>query len=205
MPVKPGGTARRTNRAGTEARQRIMTSAVRLFAENGYHATGIEMISHDTGIGRGALYHHIGSKETLLFEICHTRLSDLLEQSGWIVATETTYRERFRQLMRSTMRNLAEHALEWTVAFQEFKALTGQRHAVIQDARDRYETMVAGILRGGAEAGEFRELDPLVVKGILGHYNYSYAWIRPDGERTPEEIADLFTDTLLNGIRQDPR
>ncbi|PXY33415.1 TetR family transcriptional regulator [Prauserella coralliicola] len=193
-------TSRRSNRAGVEARQRIMEAAVRLFAENGYHATGIEMISNETQIGRGAMYHHIGSKEALLFEICHTRMSDLLTQSGRIVAMDTTYEERFRELMRSTMRNLAEHALEWTVSFQEFKALTGQRRAVIQDARDRYENMVAEILEGGAKAGEFRPLDPLVTKGILGHYNYSYAWIRPDGERTPEEIADLFTDTLLKGV-----
>ncbi|UMP00051.1 TetR/AcrR family transcriptional regulator [Amycolatopsis sp. EV170708-02-1] len=204
MAAKPSLSPRRSNRAGEDARQRIMAAAVRLFAENGYHATGIEMLSSETQIGRGAMYHHIGSKEALLFEICHTRMSDLLTRSGRILAVDASYEQRFRELMRSTMRNLADHALEWTVSFQEFRALTGQRRVVVQEARDRYERMVAELLEGGAEAGEFRRLDPLVTKGILGQYNYSYAWIRPHGKRTPEEIADLFTDTLLRGVLEDP-
>ncbi len=191
---------RRPNRAGLEARQRITEAAVRLFAENGYHGTGIEMISSETGIGRGALYHHIGSKENLLFEICDRRMSELLERSHRILASDHGFEARFRELMRSTMRDLADNAREWTVAFQEFKALTGQRKALIQQAREQYEELVDRILREGAEAGEFTPLDPLVTKGVLGLYNYSYAWLRADGERTPEEVADLFTDALLAGI-----
>ncbi|MEU4896071.1 TetR/AcrR family transcriptional regulator [Streptomyces sp. NPDC021722] len=198
-------STRRSNRAGLEAKQRIMQAAVRLFAENGYHATGIELISSESKIGRGALYHHIGNKEAVLFEICHTRMSDLLTQSGRVLAMDATYEQRFRELMRSTMRNLADHVLEWRVAFHEFGALTGQRRVVIQDARDRYESMVAELLEGGAKAGEFRPMDPLVTKGILGMYNFSYAWIQPHGDRAPEEIADLFTNALLEGVRDRDR
>lgn len=201
MAVQSSMPARRPNRAGLESKQRILQVAVRLFAEYGYHGTGIELISNETKIGRGTLYHHIGSKEALLFEICHARMSDLLTQSGRVLAMDATYEQRFRELMRSTMRNLADNALEWTVSFQEFHALTGQRRAVIHQARERYESMVAELLEGGANAGEFRPLEPLVTKGVLGLYNYSYAWIRPDGDRTPEEIADLFTDALLEGVR----
>ncbi|MBB3664434.1 AcrR family transcriptional regulator [Prauserella sediminis] len=198
--TKPTMPSRRPNRAGLEARQRIMEAAVRLFAENGYHGTGIEMVSGETGIGRGALYHHIGSKENLLFEICHHRMSDLLERSRRIVATDAGAEVRFRELMRATVRNLAENTSEWVVTFQEFKALTGRRKTVIQEAREQYEEIVDRLLREGAETGEFARLDPLVTKAVLGLYNYSYAWLRPDGERTPEEVADLFTDALLAGI-----
>ncbi|KOS53789.1 TetR family transcriptional regulator [Rhodococcus rhodochrous KG-21] len=178
----------------------MMAAAVKLFAENGYHGTGVEEISSEVQLGKGALYHHMGSKESLLFEICHARMSDLLTQSGRVLAMDVTWQERFRELMRVVLRNIADHALEWTVSFQEFKALTGQRRAVIQDARERYERIVAEILEEGARAGEFQALDPLVTKGILGLYNYSYAWIRPDGKKSPEEIADLFTDALLHGV-----
>jgi AcrR family transcriptional regulator len=198
--AKSSSTTRRTYRTGIASKQRITEAAVKLFAENGYHGTGVEEISNEVQLGKGALYHHMGSKEALLFEICHARISDLLTQSGRVMAMELSWHERFRELMRVGMRNIADHVLEWTVSFQEFKALTGQRRAVIQEARERYERIVAEVLEEGARAGEFVYLDPLVTKGILGLYNYSYVWIRSDGERSPEDIADLFTDALLNGI-----
>ncbi|MDF3312314.1 TetR/AcrR family transcriptional regulator [Rhodococcus sp. T2V] len=198
--VKLGSSTRRTTRIGVESRQRIMHAAAKLFAENGYHGTGVEEISKETQLGKGALYHHIGNKEAVLFEICHTRMADLLTQSGRVLAMDSSYQERFRELMRVALRNIADNVVEWTVSFQEFKALTGQRRVVIQEARERYESMVVEVLEGGARAGEFRVLDPLVTKGILGLYNYSYSWIRPDGDRTPEEIADLFSDSLLEGV-----
>lgn len=202
MPgVKSTSSARRSNRNGLESKQRILAAAVRLFAEKGYHGTGIELISTEVKLGRGALYHHIGNKEALLFEICHSRMADLLEQSSRVLAMDVSYEERFRELMRVAIRNIADHVLEWTVSFHEFNALTGQRREVVHEERARYERMVVELIEGGAKAGELRELDPLVAKGILGLYNYSYSWIRPDGEKTPEEIADLFSDALLQGIR----
>lgn len=193
-------STRRTNRNGAASKERIMQAAVRLFAENGYHGTGVDEIAGAVQLGKGALYHHIGSKEAVLFEICHLRMAELLTESGRVLAMDATYEARFRELMRVALRDIADHVLEWTVAFQEFKALTGQRRAVIQDARERYEQIVAEVLAGGSRAGEFRALDPLVTKGVLGVYNYAYSWIRPDGARSPEEIADMFSDAVLNGL-----
>ncbi|MBB4137992.1 TetR/AcrR family transcriptional regulator [Gordonia humi] len=184
------------------SKQRIMEAAVRLFAANGYHGTGVEELSSAVNLGKGALYHHIGSKEALLFEICHTRMADLVTQAGRVQAMDVNWQDKFRLMMRMALRDIADHPLEWTVAFQEFNALTGQRRAVVQEARDRYEHIVAEVLHAGAGAGEFHSLHPLVTKGVLGMYNYSYAWIRSDGGKSPEDIADLFTDTLLEGISE---
>jgi len=40
----------------------------------------------------------------------------------------------------------------------------------------------------------------LMIKGVLGMFNYSYLWLTADGARTPEEIADGFLDALITGL-----
>ncbi len=41
----------------------------------------------------------------------------------------------------------------------------------------------------------------MVVKGILGMFNYSYLWIDESGSMTPEKIASVFSEAILTGIR----
>lgn len=196
-----GTRAGRSYANGAASRRRILEGAVELFAANGYHSTGIEAICQAVGVGRGSLYHHIGNKEALLFEICHDTIFDLLKQCERVLSEDLTKDECFRALMRASMGHIADHSLEWSVASHDFTALTGQRLTIIQEARDRYELLVLGVLEDAAAAGQFREIDPLVVKGILGYYNYSFAWIRRNGAMSPEQVADTFSDVLLNGLR----
>jgi hypothetical protein len=42
----------------------------------------------------------------------------------------------------------------------------------------------------------------LIIKGVLGMFNYSYLWLSIDGPSTPEQIADDFIDTLVEGMRK---
>jgi AcrR family transcriptional regulator len=50
---------------GQMTRQRLVESGTRLFTEHGYEATSIEMVLADTGVSRGALYHHFEGKGSL--------------------------------------------------------------------------------------------------------------------------------------------
>ncbi|MCW2838117.1 MAG: TetR/AcrR family transcriptional regulator, partial [Marmoricola sp.] len=46
----------------------------------------------------------------------------------------------------------------------------------------------------------FVAVEPIVVKGILGMFNYSYLWLRPGRGLSPEAIADLFVNVLERGL-----
>ena len=49
-------------------RERILTSAARLFRENGIGATGVDAITEDAGLTHGGLYSQFGSKEAIAAE-----------------------------------------------------------------------------------------------------------------------------------------
>jgi AcrR family transcriptional regulator len=185
---------------GGDQKAAIRATAARLFAERGYHATGIAEICEATGLGRGALYHHIGSKEELLFEISSMGLDELFEVSEAIVAEPLGAGEKLRRLSRALMRNIAENRAALTVYFRELDLMSAEYRSRLVERRAGYQVLWEGVLAEGVERGEFIAPDPVVVKGLLGMHNYSYLWLREDGRLTPEEIGDRFCDVLLAGL-----
>ena len=182
-------------------RARIHRTAAELFARNGYHATGIAELSDAVQLGRGALYYHIGSKESLLFEISSGAINQLIPVAQGILLSNVTPTEKVHVLARELMRNIAELRAEWTVFFREFPALTGERRTQVMQARESYEAIWWKILDEGASTRDFIPVDSVVVKGLLGMFNYSYLWFNPTGDLTPDDIADRFSEVLLNGIK----
>lgn len=62
-----------------EKRALIIEAAVKLFSENGFHATTIDMISRKAGISKGLLYNYFKSKEDLLAQIMFELSLELMD------------------------------------------------------------------------------------------------------------------------------
>jgi len=64
----------------TDTKDRILEAAARLFAEQGYHATGVAGILRAAGVKSGSLYHFFSSKEDLLVAVMQRHLDMLRPQ-----------------------------------------------------------------------------------------------------------------------------
>lgn len=196
--------ARATTRKGTKTKERILRTAAELFARNGYHATGLSELGKAVGLGRGALYYHIGSKENLLYELSVRHVEEMVAYGEMVLGSPLGAEERFRRLSRKLMRVIADNLPELTVFFREINSFSGERHHSIVELRARFEGVWLQVLREGEAEGLFQRGDALTVKGVLGMHNYSYLWIDPEGSLSPEEIADRFCDLLLHGLMKRP-
>ncbi len=182
-------------------KRRIIRTAAQLFAEQGYEATGVQALGDAVGLGRGALYHHIESKEKLLYEISIRHVVAMVEFGEELLDEPLPPDEKFRVLARRLMVMIAGNQPEVAVFFHEYRSLSTQHAAELKQIRDRFEDVWSRILAEGAELGMFKPAHPVMVKGILGLFNYSYIWLRPGGELKPEEIADMFCELALDGLR----
>jgi len=183
-------------------RERVVAVAAELFARHGYHGTGIAELGKAVGLGRGALYHYIESKEALLYAISRTQVDRMNAHAEKALASGLAPEELLHEMARGLLRNIAEHRAEWAVFFRDYSALTGERRDHVIAARERYEGYWRQALDRGVAAGVLRPVSPLLVKGILGMLNYTYLWFEADGRLSPEELADEYVDTLLQGIRR---
>lgn len=76
----------------TNPRQRIMDTAIRLFFQQGYMATGINQVIQEAGVCKATFYSNFPSKEDLCLEyvhVSHERWVDLLNKE--ISPHETPY------------------------------------------------------------------------------------------------------------------
>ena len=60
MPPRPRSEGKRT---------RIIDTAMRYFAEQGYHAARVGDMAAELGIAKGSIFQHFGSKDGLFFEV----------------------------------------------------------------------------------------------------------------------------------------
>lgn len=121
-----------SGRFGTEdPRQRILRIAASLFAKKGYQAVGVAEIGDAVGLGRGALYYHIGSKEELLYDIVIRYITELVATGSQILRVHTDSHDRITELSRHLMKTIADNVSELTVCFRESEALTGDRRSAV--------------------------------------------------------------------------
>ncbi len=198
--AEPSGESSRS--AKWQARRdTIIDTSARVFARRGYHATGIMELCAANDLGKGALYHYIGSKEALLVAI-HDRVMDevMLGADRVVVAGGTPPQQlaRLGDELLDVIHRYPDHV--W-VFLHEFPALTGERAEQFRVRRREYERRVEAILRAGVDAGEFRELDPrLTAMAWLGMHNYTYLWLKPEGRLSSRDIARPFAEIFMRGI-----
>jgi TetR/AcrR family transcriptional regulator, cholesterol catabolism regulator len=189
-------------RDGSASRERILTEVTRLFIEKGYHGTGVQEISDAVGLGRGALYHHIGSKERLLFEISMGLLQQAVSLARPVADGTDRPDVKLRRLAGDLLDHHAVHGDGWSVAIHEARFLSEVHRKEINSARDEYERIWRSVMDEGATAGYWRGVDDLEVRGILGMFNSAARWVRIDGPLGPQEIADRYIGLLLDGLRR---
>lgn len=193
-PIKP----RRKNSA---TRLKVLQIAANLFADRGFSGVGVNEIGEATGLGRGALYYHISSKEDLLYDITTAYMSDLIADGRVIAESEQDPEKRVRNLSRALMMTISEHLSEMTVCFRELHALTAERRRAVTGLHSDYQAIWAQALSDGHAQGKFVEVPSVVLKGLLGMYFYSFLWLDPRGPQNAADIGDAFADVVLRSAK----
>lgn len=97
--------------------QLIMDTALRLFANNGYHQTTISQIAAEAGISKGLMYNYFESKEVLLFELLHKSGDEYLEffdpdHDGVLT------KEEFEYYINKSFDSIISHPDFWRLLFR---------------------------------------------------------------------------------------
>jgi TetR/AcrR family transcriptional regulator, cholesterol catabolism regulator len=200
MSVEPSGDTRRSAK-WEQRRDAIIDTSARVFARQGYHATGIMELCAANDLGKGALYHYIGSKEELLAAI-HDRVMDEVMLGADRVAraggSPPVQLAALGDALLDVIHRYPDHV--W-VFLHEFPALTGSRAEQFRVRRREYEGRVEDVLRAGVEAGDFRDVDPwLAARAWLGMHNYTYLWLKPGGRLSARSVAQPFAEIFMHGL-----
>jgi len=201
MAADAGGEEPRRGAKWQARREVIIDTAARVFARGGYDATGVTELCEATELGKGALYHYIGSKEELLAAI-HDRVMDqVMLGADRVARTDVSATEQLSMLGHDVLGIISRYPDHVWVFLHEFPALTGERAEKFHTRRREYEGRIETVLRTGVESGEFHDVDPrLTALAWLGMHNYTYLWFKAGGPMSASDVATRFADIFIRGI-----
>src|SRR6516162_11492311 len=182
-------------------REEIVDTSAHVFARGGYHGTGITELCAANGLGKGALYHYIGSKEELLAAIHDRVMDEVLQGADRVAQAGGPPSSQLAMLGDELLDVIHRYPDHVWVFLHEFPALTAERAGQFRERRREYERRVEAILQDGIDLGEFRPVDArLTALAWLGMHNYTYLWLKPGGELSARDVAKPFADIFLRGI-----
>ena len=187
-----------------ERSEEVYSAALRLFTEKGYHATSMQDIADAVGLYKGSLYHYISGKEELLERVFERAMDTLLAEMEAIVADASlSPATQLRMVVEAHIRAVTENLEALTVYLHEFRALTSASFETVRRQRERYRELVEAVMARGVAVGEFVTADVgIAALGLLGMCNWLAQWYRPGGRLSARQIADQFSELLINGLRR---
>ena len=172
-------------------RDAIVDTSAQVFARQGYHATGIAELCEVNGLGKGAFYYYIGSKEELLAAIHDRVMDEVMLGADRVAAAGGSPSAQLAMLGDELLDVIHRYPDHVWVFLHEFPALTdGARRAV-----PRAPARVRAPGRGGPPGRHRRRASSgTSTRGSrrvawLGMHNYTYLWLKPGGRVSARDVA----------------
>ncbi|MBW4520861.1 MAG: TetR/AcrR family transcriptional regulator [Scytolyngbya sp. HA4215-MV1] len=200
--------SQRPPQSEVETRTRILKSAERLFARQGYDGTTTRDLAQTAGIAEGTLFRYFENKKAILIEVATQGWVEILTDLLTELSEMGSYKA-VAQVMRRRMLNLHQNSDMMRVCFME-----AQFHP---DLRDRIQAEVISKMMDVAEAffqtamdqGVYRPMNPKVVArvflGMFAVAGFSDETIMSPNSSPKEmqEMAEGIAEIFLNGVLAD--
>jgi len=183
-------------------RKQVLTAAVDLFAANGYDGTSVQQIVERAGVTKGALYHYFTAKEDILLEIYTTVFDEQMAALDDIIAMNREPEWTLREIIHSLIAVTAANVKVSAVFSREATRMDQIRWAALQDRWRGYQESVRAVIRRGQSDGSFATVasPEMASWAIFGVTTSLHTWYRPDGPKTPQQLATELSDLVLAGL-----
>ena len=179
---------------------RILSSAARVFARDGYGGASIRAVAADAEVSLAGLYHYVKSKEELLYLIqLHTFRSIVGNLRPALEGLEHPS-ERLGAAVRNHLEHFVAHMPELKVCAVELDTLSGEFYDDVAVVRREYFKLMAELvdaLRPDDAGGP----DPrLATLSLFGSLNWLFQWYDPDRDLDASALAEQFTALFIHGF-----
>lgn len=163
----------RKRQQAEHTREVIVQAATRLFARKGYRATSMADLTAETGLTRGAFYHHFDAKDALFRAVVDHVRTTWGEAVGAEIVAHDDALEQLAALIGGharLIRDRPELCLVITGLSEEMRGSEPDLAAALHQVYRELISVVEQMLVAGRDAGQVRaDVDPhLVAVDIVG-------------------------------------
>jgi len=181
----------------------ICRVAARVFYAKSYDGASMQDIAGAVGLTKAGLYHHVDSKDRLLFEIMNYGMDILDETVLAPIAEVADLREKLcRTIIGHIDLIVRARDQEITVILHENRSLSGPLRKKINARKRAYIDYLEDLIKRLQEqTGKPALIKPRIAAfALLGMINWLYQWYNPEGPVKQEELGRAWVDFFLRGV-----
>lgn len=183
-----------------ETRAKLIATARRAFAAQGYALTSMDEFTAEAGLTRGALYHHFGSKQGLLVAVIEQIEAEVGLRLDAVSQAAPTPWDGFCRRCRTYLELALEPEVR-RIILQDARAVLGDVPQAAQSIGiGALETALQRLMADGTVAPLHAGALARMLYGVVTEASF---WIaEPDGDQQARlDHALQGLDRLLNGLR----
>ena len=185
-------------------RQAVLAAAAQLFNERGFHATSLDDIAGRLHVSKPTLYYYVKNKDEILLGCVRQGLEMML---AGIEDSRRAGGQAVDQLL--TCMRVYAHIV--TMDFGMCLIRVGDEQLPPDSRRElrRLKSLIdhefRRLVAAGVEEGSIAPCDPKMTAFVIaGALSWIGRWYQPEGEYTPDQVAEQCIATLCAGVLQRP-
>ena len=192
-----------------DKRRQILDAAIRVFAQQGFHATRVSDIADEAGVAYGLVYHYFRSKDEVLNELFSERWSLLLAAIEEADRTGSSPRAKLAAVASFIVDSYRhDQELMKVIIVEVTRAANSFGRTHLPEIRRAYES-IAKIVADGQQAGAFRDdVDPAfasmffygAIEQLLSGWIFE---VIPGSDANFDEAKELVVTMICDGL--EPR
>lgn len=182
----------------------VLSAAAQLFNERGFHATSLDDIAARLNVSKPTLYYYVKNKDEILLGCVRQGLDMML-------AGIEDSRRAGGKVMDQLLTCMRVYGHIVTMDFGMCLIRVGDEQLPPESRRElrRLKSLIdhefRRLVAAGVEEGSIAPCDPKMTAFVIaGALSWIGRWYQPDGEYTPEQIAEQCIATLCAGVLQRP-
>jgi AcrR family transcriptional regulator len=194
----------------TEKQQKIVETAIQMFADKGYASTSTAEIAKAAGVAEGTIFRHFGSKENLLLSVILPFLLNAVpvvadEFIGEVLAKPFTSFESFlTTLIKNRLEFVQENKQIFKILVVELLHRDNLREQLVSFFQKVPYQYVTSILDTCKQRGELQDLpNPVLIRTMLtqvfGYFMVRFA-LFPDLNWDDSLEVEQLVQVILKGI-----
>lgn len=199
---RPATGRQRATTAGTdEKRERILAVAAQLFFERGYAETTIDQIARELGVTKPFVYYYFRDKLELFETISWRPTVESLTSMDFDEADSRPAHLKLAEGIERLIRATLAHHPAATLPYREAQAYSEPYRTAYQRLGAHFYARMTALLEQARREGmaDFHDakLTALATASIPG---FAYAWYRPDGRLSRDEVVAELTRIAMRAV-----
>jgi|SRR5688572_14623415 len=188
-----------------DKRERILSSAMRVFASKGFFQSKVSDIAADAGVADGTIYLYFKSKDDLLISLFEAQMERVNSELRRAIDGAGDAREKLRSFTRAYMNLVAQNRHAAEVITIELRQSAKFMKDYANPRFAEFLKILAGVVDEGQKQGVLRSDVPphVAARGLFGLLDeLALMWVTSRSDKLDiRKVADWVGTVVLEGLQ----